>query len=821
MRRNTAEDGYLNVKKVISECRRGYLAVVRRSSGNHLILMIFSRDSGRPSDTIHKCTPTKRQHKRPTIRRIHRSSAEDIMDGNGSDRVQFGPFEADLRTHELWKFGTRIRLVGQPFEVLSILLSRPGELVTREELRGRLWPGDTFVDFNHGLNAAVNKLRDALSDSADAPRYVETLPRRGYRFIAMVKKPVPVVIAAEAVQLKSGPASPPSPPPVSIPEEPSSVFAAKSSKRGWRFYFAVVGTLLFLMFAASILFKNVWSNQDRGDANSSGQRIRTLTNLADETSEPAFSSDGNYIAFRREGLRPEESGIFAKAIGSDQLAQLTKNSDDCCPAWSPDGRSIAFSRFANREFGIYVVPFSREQERQLSSPTGVHLVALAASERKIYSNGMTPRRGDLSWSPDGKTISFGGSASIFLLSLEDSTARRLTEPPPLSEDWGPTFSADGQKVVFVRSHETGFPAEIMSIPTSGGETTRIAAEQARIIGPPQWSSDGRSIIFSSDRGSHPGIWRVSTEVRDSAVQINDNGWYPAVSRKGYRLAYQRLTRGLNIWQMDLSSPGREEQILVPSTSETDQGPGPQFSPDGKKLAYMSDRSGSMEIWVSNRDGSNPFQLTAVGGAGTPRWSPNSQAVAFDAKGRRGSAIYAASLQGVGGPRMLVPDDNANVCPSWSGDGRWVYFASHRSGDWQVWKVAAQGGAPAQITLHGGHAPLESFDGRYIYYAKTPYANPDVWQVPVEGGAERLLSPLVRPSTWASWSVVQRGILFAGPSGNGRPVLGLFDSATRRVMNVGALDGVPFWLGATRDGTSVVFDRPGWEQAQIMLVENFR
>ena len=94
------------------------------------------------------------------------------MGSNGSDRVQFGPFEADLHTHELWKFGTRIKLVGQPFEVLAILLSKPGELVTRDALRERLWPGDTFVDFNHGLNAAVNKLREALSDSADNPRYV-------------------------------------------------------------------------------------------------------------------------------------------------------------------------------------------------------------------------------------------------------------------------------------------------------------------------------------------------------------------------------------------------------------------------------------------------------------------------------------------------------------------------------------------------------------------------------------------------------------------------------------------------------------------------
>lgn len=104
-----------------------------------------------------------------------------------SDRARFGPYEVDLHTHELWKHGTRLKLVGQPFEILAVLVRRPGQLVTREELRSQLWPGDTFVDFNHGLNAAVNKLRDALCDSAEDPKYIETLPRRGYRFIAEVE----------------------------------------------------------------------------------------------------------------------------------------------------------------------------------------------------------------------------------------------------------------------------------------------------------------------------------------------------------------------------------------------------------------------------------------------------------------------------------------------------------------------------------------------------------------------------------------------------------------------------------------------------------
>ena len=106
---------------------------------------------------------------------------------SSSRLVRFGVFEADLRSGELRKNGLKIRLPGQPFEVLAMMLERPGEVVTREELQKRLWPDGTFVDFDHSLNNAINKIREALGDSAESPRFVETLSRRGYRFIAPVE----------------------------------------------------------------------------------------------------------------------------------------------------------------------------------------------------------------------------------------------------------------------------------------------------------------------------------------------------------------------------------------------------------------------------------------------------------------------------------------------------------------------------------------------------------------------------------------------------------------------------------------------------------
>jgi Tol biopolymer transport system component len=490
-------------------------------------------------------------------------------------------------------------------------------------------------------------------------------------------------------------------------------------------------------------------------------------------------------------------------VGSDHVRQLTNDEKDCCPVWSPDGRSIAFSRFGNDAAEIFVVPANGGVERRLEVP------------------GAAPKTGTLDWSPDGKTIAYSGGSSLSLLSLQDSEVRRLTTPPPLTQDWGPSFSSDGKQLLFARSSEMGFPEEILTIPVAGGEPTIVTTEAGRLRGSPRWSPDGRAVIFASDRGGKSALWRVSVEAREPATQFNDSGSHPAVYARGNRLAYQRETRSLTIWQMDLAGRGiSERRVLVPLTSQTDQGPGPQFSPDGKKLAYMSDRSGTMEIWVSDRDGSNPIQVSSVGNAGTPRWSPDSQAIVFDANRRNGSGIYMINLRG-GAPRLLTQDEFENRCPSWSQDGKSIYFASNRTQRWQVWKAPADGRAPIQVTTEGGHAPLESADGRFVYYAKTPYANPQIWQVPANGGRESLVSPLVRPPSWASWAVVERGILFAETSGKGAPVLNIFDAGSRRVKTVGVLDTVPFWLAATRDGKTVAFDQPGWRQSQIMLIENFR
>ena len=715
--------------------------------------------------------------------------------------VCFGPYSVDLQTHELRKDSLKLRLVGQPFEILTMLLSRPGELVTREQLRDRLWAGDTFVDFDHGLNAAVNKLREALCDSAENPKYVETLPRRGYRFIGTIEKPEVKTPPLDEVKLTiTEPTSP-----NGAAGQTERVRSEAEAKRGkaWRSRtYLAAAIVVGLIFLGSALVVKMRFSSKAAEAFAPA-RISALTKPEDAAGDPAFSPDGKTIAFYRQGNAAGESGIFVQQIGSNQTKQLSSSEKDCCPVWSPDGKAIAFSRYVNKNFAVFVVPASGGMEQRLEIP------------------GADAQMGLLDWAPDGEAIALSAGSGLSLLSLKNPELRRLTQPSPLTQDWGPSFSADGKQILFARSSEMGFPEEILTIPAAGGEATVVATEPARLRGAPRWSADGKSVIFSSDRGGKPALWRVAVEKREAAVQFHDSGSHPAISRSGNRLAYQRETRGLSIWQMELSEgDAAKARVLIPITSQTDQGPGPQFSPDGKKIAYMSDRSGAMEIWVSDSDGGNSTQVSAIGNAGTPRWSPDSKSIVFDGSRRDGAGIYAIELGG-GAPRLLTPDQSENRCPSWSRDGKWIYFASSRSGSWQVWKVPSAGGAAVQVTTRGGHAPLESADGKFIYYAKTPYANPEIWQVHVTGGKESIVSPLVRPPSWASWAVVDRGILYAEPSGQGAPVLNLFDPVSRRIQKLGILDVVPFWLTATKDGRTVAFDKPGWQQAQVMLIENFR
>ena len=343
-------------------------------------------------------------------------------------------------------------------------------------------------------------------------------------------------------------------------------------------------------------------------------------------------------------------------------------------------------------------------------------------------------------------------------------------------------------------------------------------------------ADGLEIVFISDRAGDTGLWRVSASGGEPERLLTAVGYIIgrlSLSRRGNRLAYTQHFVDSNIWRVELA--GTQRKVSVPtmliSSSKSDSAP--QFAPEGKRITFRSDRSGSLEIWACEADGSNPVQLTNFNGpqAGSPCWSPDGRQIAFDARPEGNPDIFVIGAEG-GRPRRLTEDPAEEIAPSWSRDGRSIYFESNRSGSTQIWKMPADGGEARQVTKTRGSAANESMNGRFLYYTKGRNVA-GIWRVPVEGGEETLVLDTHKAGYWSAWTVVEQGIYFLTAEQPARPAIEFFSFTTGRVTEIVPLTK-PFrpWtnpegLSVSIDGRWILYTQEDRADMDIMLVENFR
>jgi Tol biopolymer transport system component/DNA-binding winged helix-turn-helix (wHTH) protein len=728
-----------------------------------------------------------------------------MREPNGSTGIRcFGAFEVDLKTGEVRKHGLKIRLQEQSFQILAMLLDRPGEVVTRNQLREKLWSANTFVDFDHSLSAAINKLRTALSDSAENPRFVETLARRGYRFIAPVIRPgEPGVVRSPAANVES--------------------------RRQWwvlRHRTLASGAALVVLVCAAALV--VWFGRSRARVSETLLTPIPLTSYPGVQSAPTFSPDGNQVAFCWDGEKQDNTDIYVKLVGPGRPLRLTSNpAEDCRAAWSPDGRSIAFLRqLPGGRAEVLLIP------------------ALGGPERKLAE---TPNASWApAWSPDGKWLVIVDKDSatepdaLFLLSIESGEKKRLTSPSAVSGDGGPAFSPDGRTLAFVRiasvmTQQLGQFSDVYLLSLSPNLTpeaapTRLTFDNWNTVGI-AWTANGREIVVSSGPISNPSLWRVAADGSNKPQRLASLGQgigYPAISRQAPRLVYAQSSFDSNIWRVELPGPHNKGIPLhpkgAPFITSRRVDANPQFSPDGKRIAFTSgrlSRSGSNEIWVCDSDGSNSVQLTSLGAeAGTPRWSPDSQRIAFDSNVEGRWEIYVIHVNG-GKPRRITLGPGNSDAPSWSRDGKWIYFVSNRDGRDQLWKIPAEGGDSVRVTRNGGTNGFESSDRKFIYYAKGRYGT-GLWKIPTEGGDEtQVLDSLVGLQDFV---VVEAGIYFipTPAAGAASSSINFLSFASGKIRPVAPTDR-PAGGGLTvsPDGRWILYTQLDHDVSELMLVESFR
>ena len=594
----------------------------------------------------------------------------------------------------------------------------------------------------------------------------------------------------------------------------SSARTAKSRFTTQHLSLLAAALALALMIGGLIWF---YALRDPAKATLPPMKYVSFTSYPGFEGSPAFSPDGNQLAFYWSGEKNDNPDIYVMRIGSQKPLRLTTDpAADYEPKWSPDGRQIAFIRVAESEIAIYTVP------------------ALGGPDRKLLSLGAKADWGGwvpvLDWSTDGKYIACVEKTSsqspfnIFLLSPETGERRVLTSPAaPLLGDTLPAFSPDSQTVAFVRT-AADVSQDVYLVPVTGGEPRRLTFDNVPLSST-AWNADGREIIFSSTReGGDYGLWRISASggTPERAAVGGHNVPGASVSRQGNRLAYVQWSGDFNIYGIDVADSARPASPPIKLTSSTRLDFNPQYSPDGKRIVFQSDRSGSSEIWMCDSDGANPVQVTSLNKiAGTPRWSPDGQQIAFDLYPDDKGDIYVMSAGG-GLPRPIVTGNSEDHLPSWSIDGTWIYFASNRTGDRQVWKVPAEGGKAVQVTRQGGELAFGSPDDRYVYYIKESV--PGIWRVPVDGGEEIQVFASFRSELYSDWAVVSDGIYFINPDAKDGVAIEFFNFATRKVKQVAALGKIailPFGMAVSPDRRQILYaqnDNPGGD---IMLVENFR
>jgi eukaryotic-like serine/threonine-protein kinase len=664
--------------------------------------------------------------------------------------VRFGPFELDVRLGELQHNGRKVILNQQPLQLLLALLEQPGELVSREDLVKRLWPDGTFVDYERGLNKAVNKLRDALRDSADSPRFVETIPRRGYRFIGHLEPINPSAV-------------------VPVPE-PAEVQTSKGKPH--RFSVAgVLGGLLLLIVVGFWIYTR--SSGHSSPLNLQNMQITRLTENG-KASDVAISPDGRYVVYvLAEGQR---QSLWVRQVAAESAVQILPA--DPAPvsglSFSPDGNYIYFLRSDGGSFNVaslYQMPVLGATPRLLIQDIDTPITFSADGERVAFIRG-NPEKGESylvtadkngrnekvlateeslqsfalanfstyfgftspAWSPDGKTIVAsvsegirGGIFSVLAVSVSDGKARKIYSSHnfigPLR--WLP--SGDGLLMIMA-DPVTGLNGQIWYLPYPHGTAQRLTNDLTNYNLCCLDLTTYANTIATVENNYVADLWLAPAGATDKALQITSNAAIVDASwLTGNKIILQNIKGDL----LTVDHDGANHMLLTPDAHNVRT---IAACGDGRHIVYESLRS-TEHIWVMNADGSNPTQLTSGDGESFPDCSPDGKWVVY-LESDRSVGFRAWRVNIDGGKRVQLAHAWA-FGPRISPDGRLVMYTTlgpKNEHDVIVVVDAVSGQRMYSWDIPAGtHDPHWAQDGQAVDYVMTRDSVSNLWRQPLSGG----------------------------------------------------------------------------------------
>ena len=664
---------------------------------------------------------------------------------------EFGPFVLDARSRILLRDGVTVRLTPKAFETLLVLIQHGLQVVEKEALLKEVWP-DTFVE-EGSLSRNIHELRKALGDDSSEPTYIETIPKRGYRFLSPLKvsvtdnvQIVPAAGTDDLVIEKHTFARVLSEEfeEAEVPVETKSVALLPARKKR---SFLVVTALVTLLIAAAIatviyLKRPLTASTPTTRAKSTFIRL-TNNNASDEG--PAWSPDGSRIAFwsNRDG----KAEIYVmNADGSDVKRLTTNQAEDYGPKWSPDGRKLLFDseRDGNKE--VYVMDADGNNQTRLT--------------RNNATDSAT------SWSPDGSQIAFASNRDhtnsynfdIYLMNADGSNVRRIVDD--LEFDAEPRWSPDGKKLLFISGRSGNFDVYEANIDGTGQQN--LTSDYENNDGNPSWSPDGKNIAFVRNIQGKEQIFlmRADGSDRHRVTNNSSNNGQPAWSPDSSKLVFQTDRDG-NFEIAVMSVDGELAQLTDDPADDRE----PNWSPDGSKLAFSSNRAGLHHIYVMKVDGSSVTQITKSSANDTePTWSRDGKRIAFVRAIDGNNEIFVVDTDGSNETRLTFDAGN-DTSPSWSRDGR-IFFTSTREGKRQVYSMNVDGSRVGKFTTIGAWSAVWSPDGNTLAFVsenleigKTqhPY---QLFVSDVNGGNVSLVTK-DSPSTFGPcWSADGRSLAFS-------------------------------------------------------------